>query len=349
MIKVRKPIIFAAISLLATSLSAVMVEVTPTVGKAIIKAEQDGLKDTEVMYGVRGTVFLNENVGVQAAFEASQDNEMSDGGKTDIERAALNVIYEHKNGKRVRPYTLVGIGSERTHRTSGANDDSQAFVNAGAGLKFGLNDRVDVMTEAKWIHKLEDDDDDIIATVGVGVKIGDVAKKEPVKPNVPSITETSEAENAMNLAQFKKLYGEKNTETNGTEVTPQMPLEEATTVSKIEKAEVVATTTDDGIPMAQTFPVDTPQTSEIIVSEEITPITQGGYYIQMAALFEGSGDALTNRLAQKDYPYVLHHVTRNGKDATLVLVGPYQSKTEANIAKSYLKRLKSDAFVYHMN
>jgi hypothetical protein len=42
-------------------------------------------------------------------------------------------------------------------------------------------------------------------------------------------------------------------------------------------------------------------------------------------------------------------VDKGGKEATLVLVGPYTSKVEAGVAMKYLKRLKGDAFIYHMN
>ncbi len=69
----------------------------------------------------------------------------------------------------------------------------------------------------------------------------------------------------------------------------------------------------------------------------------------MAALFKGNGGVLTDRLERKDYPYLLQDVTRYGKEAKLILVGPYATRQEANIAIKYLKRLKRDAFIYHMN
>ena len=92
--------------------------------------------------------------------------------------------------------------------------------------------------------------------------------------------------------------------------------------------------------------------SEMIVEDEVVetmPENESGYYVQMAALFQGKGESITNRLEQKDYHYVLHNVEKRGREATLVLVGPYATKTEASVAKKYLKRLKGDAFIYHMN
>ncbi|MCH9814132.1 MAG: outer membrane beta-barrel protein [Epsilonproteobacteria bacterium] len=330
MIKVNKSFTALFLFTLATSLFAVKFEITPTIAKAVVKADKDSLEDTEVLYGVRASAYLNDQVAIQASLESSQDNTMSDTGKTDIERYALNVMYDMNNGKRVHPYTIVGVGAEKTHRvaTPATNDDSQGFINAGAGLKFDISDRINLMTEAKWQRKLENDDDDIIATVGVGVKLGSTAKKAAP---IPSVTETSDIDNAINLAEFRKLYSDANgtkEENNSSKVAVVTPVE------VVQESQEVA--------IAETIP---------FVEEEILEpaVTQSGYYVQMAALFKGNGEVLTNRLEQKDYPYVLHATNRGGKDATLVLVGPYESRVEANVARGYLKRLKSDAFIYHMN
>jgi cell division septation protein DedD len=110
---------------------------------------------------------------------------------------------------------------------------------------------------------------------------------------------------------------------------------------------------DEGIPadaiiLDESAIVDQPAT--FVEDEVIQPAaSDSGYYVQMAALFQGDGSALTSRLEQKDYPYVLHNVTKGSREATLVLVGPYESRTEASVALGHLKRLKSDAFVYFMN
>lgn len=349
MIKVNKLITLFCTLVIVTSAYAVKIEVMPTVGKAF-KAEDDMLKDDEILYGVRGTVFLNNEVGIQAVYEASTGNEVGTaaqkaaGAKTDIERASANIIYENNNGKRVRPYGIIGVGTESTHGlvAPASNQGSQGFINAGAGVKFGLSKRVDLVTEAKWIHKLSNDDDDIIATIGLGVHTGSAAKKSK---EVPSVNATSDVENAINLAEFKKIYAKKSETALQVVQTPKVEEKVAT----IEPATITHDIPANAIILEEDAPID-----EVVASDETTETvgaeaTESGYYVQMAALFKGNGESLTNRLEQKDYHYVLHNVQKRGKEATLVLVGPYESRAEANIAKKYLKKLKADAFIYHSN
>ena len=326
--KVNKLFTLLSACVLVTSLNAVKVEVMPTVGKAF-NADKDSLKDTEILYGIRGSVFLNESVAVQAVLETSQDNVMSDLGKTDIERGSVNIVYEPNADKRIRPYAIVGFGGEKTHRVSTprTNDDSQAFVNAGAGLKFGINKNIDIVTEARWLRKLENNDDDIIATLGIGAKIGESKKSVNKLASIPSVNETSEVENAISLAKFKEIYEKK-------------PTVVATTPQKVVVTQPVVTQE----PIAEAVYVE----DESATTSYEEP-SQDGYYVQMAALFKSDGEVLTNRLEKKDYPFVLHNVQRGGKEATLILVGPYESRAEAGVAIKFLKRLKKDAFVYHMN
>jgi len=330
---------------ITTTVYAVKIEIMPTVGKAF-KASQDRMEDTEILYGVRGTVFLNDEIAVQASLETSNDNavgtsiQKANGAKTDLERVSANIIYEKNTGKRIRPYAMVGVGNESTHGLVApkGNDGSQGFVNLGAGLKFGITKKVDLVTEARWIRKLSNNDDDIIATVGLGVNTGSSAKAASA---IPSVTATSDVQNAINLAEFRKISEQKKVQT--------------------QVVESVVSTIEPVVMMEEAIPADaiildedaTIDTAEAVVYEEDAVVEQvasdSGYYIQMAALFEGTGEALTNRLESKDYPYVLHNVEKRGREATLVLVGPYESRVEAAVAIKYLKRLKSDAFIYHMN
>jgi len=348
--KVNKMLTALLLCGVTTTSHAVKIEVMPTVGKAF-KTSQDRMEDDEILYGVRGTVFLNDEVGLQASFEGSTGNKVgtasqkASGSETDIERVSANIVYEKNTGKRIRPYIIVGTGLEATHGSvaPAGRDGSQGFIQAGGGLKFGINKRVDLVTEAKWIRKLSNNDDDIVATVGLGINSGHIN----TKPNIPSVLETSEVQNAINLAEFKKLAAQKKA------APIAIPVEESISTG----LEVV----EEGIPADAIILTDDATTQPLEVVEEgdyiETPSsvasydegTQDGFYIQMAALFEGTGQALTSRLESKDYPYVLHNVEKRGREATLVLVGPYETQQEASVAMRYLKRLKSDAFVYHMN
>jgi len=347
MIKVNKLLITLFVCTIATTLQAVKVEVMPTVGKAF-KASDDSLKDDEILYGVRGTIFLNEEVAVQAAVEASTDNQIKNhpGAKSDLERVSANIIYEKDFGSRIRPYAIIGVGNESTHGVIAptTGDGSQGFINAGAGLKFGLSKHIDLVTEARWLKKLTNDDDDLIATIGIGVNTGSSKKGAPevAAAAIPSVTATSDVQNAINLAEFRKLSQKKAVAEAASK--PEV----VETVTTVTPAVVEQSVPADAVVIEEDATVTTTDVAESTYVEEDASAVDG-YYVQMAALFKGKGESLIKRLEQKNYPYVIHNVMRGGKEATLILVGPYKSRLEASVATKYLKRLKRDAFIYHVN
>jgi hypothetical protein len=260
---------------------------------------------------------------------------MSDNGLTDIERVSLNAVYELSNGYKVRPFALAGFGGEKVHRNSPTNDDSQLFFNLGGGLKFALSDRVDLVGEAKWLRKLENDDNDIIATIGLGIKLGGTTRgaSENATPAVPSIQATSEVENAISLEKLREINAQKETSV-------------ASVVTESVVSTVEPVIIEEGLEEA-VYIEDTNFIEDTSVTYDA--VSESGYYVQMAAFFEGEGGALPDRLEQKNYPYIFHGVNRKGRDATLILVGPYESRDEAAVAMKYLKRLKRDAFIYHLD
>ncbi len=314
------------------SLNAAQFELTPTIGKKIYNKDNT-LDDSEVLFGIRGTAYATENIALEATLESSLNNKTLGGGDTDIERGSLNLILEAP-GAKVRPYLTGGIGYERTHGNTvkTTNDDSQAYYNGGIGMKFDINDNINLLTEVKGMHKIENGDNDVIATVGLGVKFGEKTEKKP----------TCETPAALSLDQFAKMCK-----------TPQPPqpvvqIQQPDQNIQIQERVVV----EENIPVAQTIPADNcvvelsdkPVLEEVQTEVETADIAQG-YYVQMAALFKGNGELLTSKLERKNYPHVLYNTTRFGKDATLVLVGPYETRKEASVALKYLKRLSKKAFV----
>ncbi len=315
------------------SLNAAQFELTPTIGKKVYNKDST-LDDSEVLFGIRGTAYATENIALEATLESSTNNKTLGGGDTDIERGSLNLIFEAP-GAKIRPYLTGGIGYERTHGNTvkTTNDDSQAYYNGGVGMKFDINDNINLLTEVKGMHKIENGDNDIIATVGLGVKFGQKTAKKP----------TCETPAALSLDEFAKMC---KTPKAAAPSVVQMPQQEIAT--QVQQNVVV----EQNIPVAQTIPADNcvvelsdkPIIQETQEKSETADIAEG-YYIQMAALFRGNGELLTSKLERKNYPHVLYNTTRFGKDATLVLVGPYESRKEASIALKYLKRLSRKAFV----
>lgn len=321
-----------------STLYAAQFEIMPTVGKKIAN-DDTTLDDSKVLWGIRGTAYVTPNIGIQLVGETSSANPTIGGGDTDIERGAINVLYEGGTQK-VRPYVVAGAGYEATHGATvkTTNDDSQMFYNAGAGVKFGLTDRVNLVAEVKGMHKVENHDDDIIGTVGVGMKLGSVEKPVP-NCNTPK---------AMSLDQFARMCKTEK---------PVVPAQVAAPVQQLQQEPEVVTE-PVSVPVPEevvdektkcVVDVEGPvvmdeNTDESTVDHESATIPEG-YYVQMAALFKGNGDMLTSRLERKKYPYVLYNTKRFGKDATLVLAGPYETRKEAAVALRYLKRLSRKAFV----
>ncbi len=301
-------------------------EIMPTVGKKFADDDKT-LDDSKVLMGIRGTMYVTPNIGIQAVGESSLNNPTIGGGDTDIERASLNAVYEKSTGK-VRPYVMAGAGYEWTHGNTVklTDDDSQAFANAGAGVKFELKKNLSLVTEVKGMHKFENGDNDLIGTVGLGMRVGAPEEKAP----------TCSSKKVLTLDEFSKMCKTKTVQAapqpmpvTQMQSEPEVVAEEK--VTAVKEAPVKETCTMEGQVVTQTH-------------AEGAPIPEG-YYVQMAALFKTNGDILTGKLERKNYPYVTYNTKRRGKDVTLVLVGPYQSRKEAKVSLKYLRRLSRGAFV----
>ena len=329
-----------------STMYAAQFEIMPTVGKKITN-DDSTLDDSKVLWGIRGTAYVTPNVGIQLVGETSSANPTIGGGDTDIERGSLNILYEGGT-KNIRPYVVAGAGYEATHGATvqTTNDDSQMFYNAGVGVKFGVTDRVSVVTEVKGMHKVENHDDDVIGTVGVGVKLGEISKPAP----------NCDTPKAMSLDQFAKMCKTKKTVTpvQVVEPAPQLQHEPKVVTEPVEQVVEEATvqsvsTSQDVVDEKTKCVVDVDLEGPVVMDDDTAAQESGtipeGYYIQMAALFKGNGELLTSRLERKKYPYVLYNTKRFGKDAILVLAGPYETRKEAVVALRYLKRLSKKAFV----
>ena len=317
-----------------TAIYATEFEIMPTVGKKIANKDTT-LDDSKVLIGIRGTAYVTPNIGIQAVGESSLNNPTIGGGDTDIERASLNALYEKRSGK-IRPYVMAGAGYEWTHGNTVklTDDDSQAFANAGAGVKIDLQKNLSLVTEVKGMHKFENGDNDVIGTVGLGLRVGAPEEKTPACASKKVLT----------LDEFSKMCKAKPVQ----EATAPMPVtamqHEPKVVAKEKAAPAVKKMAVEETTCVVEEPVVTEPVQKAEESVEGAPIPEG-YYVQMAALFKSNGAMLTGKLERKKYPYVTYNTKRNGKDVTLILAGPYESRKEAKVALKYLRRLSRGAFV----
>ena len=300
-------------------------EITPMVGKKIYNYSDDAPRfdDGEVLIGVRANGYLTNQVSVQLGVEASRNNQMGDGGETDLERGMLNLQYDLPSKGKVTPFVLAGMGYEKLHREAPLNVDSQAFVNAGAGLRYSVNNRVDLVAEARAIRKVEDDDDDIIGSIGVGYKYGNSYQTKPAK---------GISVKALSIKELAAL-------------TPVAPVETAivepipTPAAEVPAAEVIDTKIVYDTNHVNICDSDT----TVSGSDEDSSTEIQGYYVQVIALRKNSPDVIISRLNAKGYD----HILKGEGNLTRVLVGPYESRGAAKSALRGLKKVRHDAFIYH--
>jgi len=306
-------------------------EITPMVGKKIYNYSDDAPRfdDGEVLIGIRANGYLTKQVSVQLGVEASKNNKMGDGGETDLERGMLNLQYDVPTNGKVTPFVMAGMGYEKLHRTAPLNVDSQAFYNAGAGLRYSVNDRVDLVAEARAIRKVEDTDKDIIGSIGVGYKYGDTCQTTPVK-GIPI--------KALSMKELAALTPKKV-------VAPVAPAVVAPIPAPAVVAAPVATEVVDTKIVYDTNYVNICDGGATTVSDSYEDISTEvqGYYVQVIALRKNSPDVIISRLNAKGYD----HVLKGEGNLTRVLVGPYESRSAAKSALRGLKKIRRDAFIYH--
>ncbi len=301
-------------------------EITPMVGKKIYNYSDDSPRfdDGEVLLGVRANGYITKQISVQLGVEASKNNKMGDGGETDLERGMLNLQYDVPSKGKVTPFAMVGAGYEKLHRDAPQNVDSQAFLNAGAGLRYSVNNRVDLVAEARAIRKIEDGDKDIIGSIGVGYKYGNTCQASPVK-GIPV--------KALTMKELAALTPKK-----------VAPVPAAVAPVPVVEAPAPAEVVDTKIEYDTNY-VNMCDSSASVedVTEDVTSEIQG-YYVQVIALRKNSPDVIISRLNAKGYD----HVLKGEGNLTRVLVGPYESRASAKSALRGLKKIRRDAFIYHV-
>lgn len=142
-----------------------------------------------------GNKFKNPNLGF-----TYQDNKYIVAPRLDIDytkvkddyanslvKVSLNGVYEYANNTATTPYALAGLGYEFV---SGGTDEvfeSNAFVQAGGGLMFNLNQGIKARVEAKALKILggKNQDNEFIGTAGISMPI--FSKKRHTKPFVSKV------------------------------------------------------------------------------------------------------------------------------------------------------------------
>ncbi|MBR7888836.1 OmpA family protein [Marinomonas sp. A79] len=127
-----------------------------------------------------GNPWAVELVYLKADSEAS-----SNGSDVDVDQFRLDTLYHLAEQGKLVPYLAAGVGT--TDFSPGANN---TLVNAGGGLKYALNDIVDLRADFRLVNDIEDHELDNITTLGLHFVFGNkskansepmIAVEEPVK------------------------------------------------------------------------------------------------------------------------------------------------------------------------
>ena len=168
---ITKKITLLAATVLASSLlSAAEVEIQAVGGKNYVDCDKKSTYSDSTVLGVRNNIFVNQNNGVQLAYDRLKDVN----GTLDFHRYSINYIHEQKdNDSKIHPFVLIGAGYED-------GDENQAFVNAGVGASAELTNNINLIAEIKGIKK-HNNDFDVNTNIGLGLKVGNEPTNEVIK------------------------------------------------------------------------------------------------------------------------------------------------------------------------
>lgn len=137
--------------------------------------------DDDVTYGIRYAYNLTPHLALEAAVgETLSSATRLAGGDVDLDLSTLDVdaVWHFNPGARVVAYAVGGVGYARANldepitgvvdgQPVSIDDDSGFTLNAGAGAKFYVNDRVLVRLEARYryLDSVLDSHDDSLDTV----------------------------------------------------------------------------------------------------------------------------------------------------------------------------------------
>jgi hypothetical protein len=251
---------------------------------------------------------------------------------TQLDRFYLNGLYEFCGEKRLTPYVFAGLGYENV-RHEAYDLESGGFVDAGAGVKYQLNEDLNLITEAKALKKFDNNDLDIVASLGIGIMLGGATSQ---------ITPISEIEIVQQTP----------------DVIPSI-IPEVTPLATYDNLDVVPIKEEREFNTRAILnePSHAYNNYDVVPIEEegrytSTALTNDGdYYIQVAALFNSTGEDSSYfiKLDAAGLNHQIKETTIRGRDVKLLLVGPYNSDSEARADLQRTKSIEKGAFVKKIN
>ncbi len=300
--------------------------------------------DDASMFGIRATMYEDEvnKYGLQVGYEGATGIEYENSTvQTDVHRIFTHLVVDGEEEYNVIPYLFLGGGYEfLTDEIKG--EPSQGFLDLGLGFKYFIDNNFKALIETRAIGKFDTRDLDFNVNVGIGYAFG--GKQRTVFEPIIALGPQKDAKKiapktAINIVKAPMVQ----TTNHMDELTAMVnEIDTGVKTSSYPKASTVAPISSyDEIPMATTMPFNEVPTSGY---KEVS-ISSGEYYVQMAALDSTSTQPVVNDLTGNGYSNTIVHTRGN---TNLVLVGPYLTRADALTAKSALKSIRPDAFLYRM-
>ncbi len=287
------------------------------------KVDSDSYIDNHILlYGLRATIYESEvdKYGLQLAYEGATGADythraMGKPNDTAIHRVMANLIVDGEEEYSILPYVAFGVGYEKLGDEYPKHETSQAFGNVGMGFKYDLGNGFNTSLEGRYIGKFDTGDNDF--------SIGFVFGYELVPSNANKEYSSDD--------RFHKAT-----------IMENIALPSETAKSRVTVVKVRPNYTD-----YQQYTQDvssTPKSNDIENSPYTEVVSDSGYFVEVAAYRTTPTQSMVDRLVSAGYSNV---TTKDQNGISLVLVGPYQSRAEANEIKAGVRSIAHDAFIVH--
>lgn len=168
------------LTLLAISLSSTLIAaendgewfINPTLGYQFMDSDRN--LDDDALLGLGLEHRFNQTWGSELKYlQGSMDSDISGSNDADTMHLMLEGMYylNDESNAKFSPYLAAGLGhAEYDYDFSGKNQETTAL--AGAGFRYGINDRWSSKVDLRWVHGIDDSTNDGLLTVALSYVLG---------------------------------------------------------------------------------------------------------------------------------------------------------------------------------
>lgn len=171
--------------------------INPTLGYQYLDGDRN--LDNDGVYGIGGEYRFNESWGSELKYlQGSTDSDGSGSNDADMKHLFLEGMYYLNSAKqKFSPYIAAGLGhQEFDYDTSGEDDGTTALF--GPGFRYKFDDRWSSKVDLRWVHGLDDSENDGLLSVALSYALGK-AKSKPVQKAIVGDADNDGVNDDMDL------------------------------------------------------------------------------------------------------------------------------------------------------